>query len=532
MRNERKVLFFLVLYFFLLLLPTPYLALQESTEGRYGEIAREMLVSGNFIEPVFNGIAHFHKPPLTYWAVAAGIKLFGVNGLGVRFFGVVAAVMALFWLYRTALLLLRDENKAITAVFVLASSFLFLVVSRTVETDIYLTSFVIGAQYYLFRQIYGPKSRWNACGYAFFLGLGFLTKGPVVFVFTLVPYLAAKLFDKRHRRVFSARETILGLGIFLAIVLPWFVAVIHEHPNLVDYFLKTQTVDRVATDRFGRSKPFWFYLVLFPATFFPSIIPFMRGLFSYGRCDGNLRVLYLYAFIPFVVFTLSRSKMGPYILPLFGVATIIAVNCYYTIRSKWDGRIAITIFFLICPAMALAGFAYKPLTPVQPYLAGASIATFLACILLSRMVYDDRFLAAGSIFLIGISIFGYMLVPTLETAMKGYARMTEKINGLDPGRRQEVIVYRDFLPSLSFYRQKLAIMALGRARELDFQKDESYRRWYVSSDTELKGTVRDMKRVFVVTRPADIGEFETTTAFACTEIFAQRKHSAYDCSLK
>jgi 4-amino-4-deoxy-L-arabinose transferase len=148
------------------------------------------------------------------------------------------------------------------------------------------------------------------------------------------------------------------------------------------------------------------------------------------------------------------------------------------------------------------------------------------------MVNDDRFLAAGSIFLIGISIFGYMLVPTLETAMKGYARMTEKINGFDPGRRQEVIVYRDFLPSVSFYRQKLAIMALGRVRELDFQKDDSFRRWYVSSATELKETVRNMKRVFVVTRPSDISEFEATTAFACTEIFVQRKHSAYDCSPK
>jgi 4-amino-4-deoxy-L-arabinose transferase len=139
---------------------------------------------------------------------------------------------ALFWLYRTALLLLRDENKAITAVFVLASSFLFLVVSRTVETDIYLTCFVIGAQYYLFRQIYGPKSRWNACGYAFFLGLGFLTKGPVVFVLTLVPNLAAKLFDKRHRRSSARDKPFSDSAYFWPSSFHGFVAVIHVHRTL------------------------------------------------------------------------------------------------------------------------------------------------------------------------------------------------------------------------------------------------------------------------------------------------------------
>ncbi|TLM97306.1 phospholipid carrier-dependent glycosyltransferase, partial [bacterium] len=183
MRADGKLLLFLVCYGVLLLLPTPWLALQESTEGRYGEIAREMLVTGNFLEPTLNGIAHFHKPPLPYWAMASGMKLFGINGFGVRFFGVLAALAALYWLYRLAQLLLDDDQQAFTAMLVMASSFLFLIVSRTVSTDIYLTCFVVGAQYQLFRQIYGEKSRGNVCRFALLLGLGFLTKGPIIFLF-------------------------------------------------------------------------------------------------------------------------------------------------------------------------------------------------------------------------------------------------------------------------------------------------------------------------------------------------------------
>ena len=73
MRDERKFVYFLLIYGCLLLLSIGQLSLVESTEGRYGEIAREMLASGNFLEPRFNGIFHFHKPPLPYWGMAAGM---------------------------------------------------------------------------------------------------------------------------------------------------------------------------------------------------------------------------------------------------------------------------------------------------------------------------------------------------------------------------------------------------------------------------------------------------------------------------
>ena len=75
----RRLRLLLACYFLILLLPTGFLPLMESTEGRYGEIAWEMLLRGNYLEPFFNGIKHFHKPPLTYWAIAGGYRLFGIG---------------------------------------------------------------------------------------------------------------------------------------------------------------------------------------------------------------------------------------------------------------------------------------------------------------------------------------------------------------------------------------------------------------------------------------------------------------------
>ena len=87
-----------------LLLPAGLLPLTETTEARYAEIAREMVDSGNYLEPFFNGVKHFHKPPLAYWLIAAGLKLFGINDFGARFFGILAALVATAYVFRLALI--------------------------------------------------------------------------------------------------------------------------------------------------------------------------------------------------------------------------------------------------------------------------------------------------------------------------------------------------------------------------------------------------------------------------------------------
>src|ERR1700728_4560637 len=59
-------------------------ALWEPDEGRYAEIAREMVVSGDYVTPRDDYELYFEKPPLVYWAEAAAIKIFGVNEFAVR----------------------------------------------------------------------------------------------------------------------------------------------------------------------------------------------------------------------------------------------------------------------------------------------------------------------------------------------------------------------------------------------------------------------------------------------------------------
>lgn len=163
-----------------------------------------MLASGNFLEPYYNGIKHFHKPPAPpYWFNALGMQIFGVNGFGgVRFFGSVAAILTLYVTRKIAYLLSNDDEIADTSVIVLSASVLFLIVSRVVSTDIYLALLTVLTLYHMFKQIYSDKSMMNAVLIGVYLGLGFMTKGPTIFVFTLIPFLIISIFDRQHKKKF------------------------------------------------------------------------------------------------------------------------------------------------------------------------------------------------------------------------------------------------------------------------------------------------------------------------------------------
>ena len=531
MRIDRRLTIFLLLYGCLLLLPIWQLSLIESTEARYAEIAREMLASGNFLEPAFNGIFHFHKPPVPYWCMAAGMAVFGVNDFGVRFFGIVAALISLFFLFRTARFFFSDRDQSFAVILTLASSPLFLAISRAVSTDIYLTCCVMGAQYFLFRQAYESRSTGNAIGYGLFLGLGFMVKGPIIFLFTLLPQLASKFVDPQHRRMFGLRDMLCGLGCFLIVALPWYVAVIMRHPDLLTYFTKVQTVDRMATDRFHRNKPFWYFLLLFPAMFIPHSFPLLRGVWRFRECPSRIRALLIYIFLPLLVFCFSKSKLPPYILPFYGTAALLAVYSWQELKSRWDEQVVFAFSILLASGIGICGFVWPPIHDFRWLLACAGFISLLICFGSRRFITTNWAQHFAPMLTIGVSVVLYFLmaIPSVQDRMKGYRPMVMKMNALDPQRQVPTLVYTGFLPSVSFYRQQLAIMAMGRPRETQFEENDRYRTWYVQSDVELKENLADLPRVFVVTEPEHIGKFSAAMLFSCSEILKQRKNSAYDC---
>ena len=71
--------------------------LLEPDEGRYAEIPREMLASGDFVTPRLNGVAYLEKPPLYYWGTAGSLRMVGETEVGARGFTAAVSVASLAW---------------------------------------------------------------------------------------------------------------------------------------------------------------------------------------------------------------------------------------------------------------------------------------------------------------------------------------------------------------------------------------------------------------------------------------------------
>ncbi len=527
--SKRLLLLLLGGYLLLLLLPAGAMPLMESTEARYAEIAREMVVTGNYLEPYYHGIKHFHKPPLTYWAVAAGFKLFGMNDFGARVFGVLTAALAVFFLYRLARLFFEEQKPALIAATAFGSSLMFLTVSRLASTEIYLTCFTIAAQYYLFRQLYGRRHWCNALLYGLFLGLGFFTKGPIILLFTLLPALLAKLWDPEHRHIFSWRETVLAAVAFVLVALPWYLLVAAENPGLLHYFLKVQTVDRVVTDRFHRYQPPWYFLYIFPATFFPFSLFLFRGLGSWRRLAPRIKTALVYIAAPLLVFSLAKGKHATYILPFYGIAALLTAAAVQQLAMPRIRILALLALAPIAPALAAAGWFYPPLAGAKPWLllVGLVAAGLLIAAWRRRKNFAYWGWLAG--FLLFFSSVGIWGVGIAAPQMRGYEQMANAMNQLDPNRELELLVYDNFLPSLSFYRDKLAVSGPGLVRETQFQPEASFRPWYPADEAALKSFLEGQERLFVVVDSGTIGAFSGEFSYRCEPVFIQRKKSAYLC---
>jgi len=306
--------------------------LNEPDEGRYAEIAREMVVSGEWLVPHLNGFEHFQKPPFFYWLTALSVRVFGVNEWAVRFVPAMAGLgMAMLTFF--AARKLWDTNVAVRAVLILVSSIEFFVIARLVTPDMTLafwTTAAIAALVF--------RKRW-----LFFvaMGFGFLNKGPLALV---VPICCAAswLWNTRRDPDRLRLPWVRGLLITLAIGLSWFVVLSMRSPVLFDYFWRYELVQRFTSSTHGRSRPFWFFVPVILAGMLPWTLfawkPLRATWQRIRTRDIQPRQALLLGWVlpPFLILSISGSKLPTYLLPLVpAIAIALAVGIKETKRVWW-----------------------------------------------------------------------------------------------------------------------------------------------------------------------------------------------------
>jgi 4-amino-4-deoxy-L-arabinose transferase-like glycosyltransferase len=308
------------------------LPLIDPDEGRYAEIPREMLERGDFITPTLNYVSYFEKPPLLYWLNAASFKLFGLSEAAARLPSALCGLLTVLATYIIARRL-YDRKTALIASLILGTSAGFVLQSRIILTDMLLTfcltaalgSFIVAAR----RE--GRRSRplpWYM--FYMFCALAVLAKGLIGIVFPGGIIFFYLLLGGRWKLLREMR-LVSGLLLFLAIAAPWFVAVSLANPNFARFFFIHEHFERYTSTVHDRQQPIWFFLPVLAATMLPwsffipgALVRACRNRHHDERRNGLY--LLIWVFFIFLFFSISSSKLIPYILPIFPPLAILLAH--------------------------------------------------------------------------------------------------------------------------------------------------------------------------------------------------------------
>ncbi|WP_374352601.1 phospholipid carrier-dependent glycosyltransferase [Chitinimonas sp.] len=318
--RDLAVLLIVLLPWFLALLGARPLNVPD--EGRYPEVAREMLMSGDFITPRVNGALFLDKPALYYWLQAASFAVFGVSIASVRLmpalFGVAGCLLVFVAGWR-----FFNRRTAWLAALTMAASPLYFLASQYANLDLEVAVWITAALFgFLFAQaepVDSPRRRLYFALAYLAGGFGVLTKGLIGIVLPAIAIFAWMLWRRRWRDLPRWSLPLLPIGV-LAVCLPWYTAVQLHNPQFLHFFFVYQQFERFSGGGFNNALPAWFYpailaLGLLPWTFWlPAALK--RAWQQRGEA-GDLRAFLLaWPAVILLFFSLPTSKIAGYILPV------------------------------------------------------------------------------------------------------------------------------------------------------------------------------------------------------------------------
>jgi 4-amino-4-deoxy-L-arabinose transferase-like glycosyltransferase len=298
------------------------LPLTEPDEGRNAEVAREMLDSGDWITPHYDTLPCLDKPAAFFWFVATSFRAFGFSEWAARFPSALMALatsLLIWWLARR----MFDNRTGLRAGLIWVTSPLVIIFARNVIFDMPLTLFVtVAMASYWLAEAEDFKHSWLDAVFFAAMGIAAITKGPVGF---LLPLLSISAYLALRGKLRDIRKLRWGLGVavFLAPALPWFVAVSVRNPDFPRYAFWQESLLRFATGQARRPGGPLYYVPVFLAGFLPWSFFLLFAGWNRLRAWRQLRredhrphlFLLTWAAVIFVFFSISRSKLPGYFLP-------------------------------------------------------------------------------------------------------------------------------------------------------------------------------------------------------------------------
>jgi len=325
---------FIITAFLVRILTIGSYPLMDTTEARYGEIARIMYETGDWITPYFDyGVPFWGKPPLSFWLSALSFKLLGVNEFAVRLPSIISSVITV-WILSEGAKKLSPHNLWIPGALIVASPVFYVVMGGIMTEPTLMLGISLSVVAFIRSQDHSSTQR-GYWPWLFFIGLaiGMLSKGPVMLIFIGLPLVLWAMFYNKYNDVFIMLPWFRGSLLFIILVLPWYIAAESKTPGFIDYFIIGEHINRFLVsgwqgDLYGSAhkRPrgtIWLYFLIACLPWLLVItVHLLLKIKRYGmkyisrlNFDDLDMLLILWAFIPLLFFTFAGNILATYALP-------------------------------------------------------------------------------------------------------------------------------------------------------------------------------------------------------------------------
>ncbi len=482
----------------------PYSAPSES---RYVEIGREMNESGDYVTPRLNYVKYFEKPPLFYWMQSANTALFGtgffVSRLPTVLFSV-ALCLITYWLGLT----LYDRRTALFSALAFSTAALPFVLSRIVLLDVPVSAFMAGTLTAFLYALKTPASKKREIAiYAMyvFAACAVLTKGLIGIVLPGM-VVASWLLCTGNWKVLRELHLIKGSLLFLLIAAPWHVLVAMRNPEFLQFYFVHEHFQRYLTKVHGRYQPPWYFLPIVAGGLFPWVMFIAQaakqnlgGMWKHRQLShGTPLFLALWIGIIFLFFSLSDSKLAPYILPIFPPLSVLLGHY---LAGIWNGArpkkgfrfgvyatiillsvLAVTLSLIhhftganskIGVALATAGSDIKPI----------AVALLIAAGILFYVIRNETNRAA----IVTLAVISVLFLQMADNVMRHYTKDSMKRFShiiRDEDTPSEVAMYRLYYQDMPVYLHK-RITLVDWKGELSFGTEHEDTSAWMIDEAEL-----------------------------------------------
>jgi 4-amino-4-deoxy-L-arabinose transferase-like glycosyltransferase len=509
---REATIFLIFTVFFLLYGLTPLLGgdglgLVGADEPRYAQIAHEMLDRFDSahtlrdrmsacVTPYLYGLPWLEKPALYYWRAMFLFQDFGVHDWSARLPSTTFAFIMIGLIY----LHMRRFRPGghVDAALITVACIGIIGFSRGASTDMQMAApLSIGLLgWYAW---YETGSKFWLYDIYFFTGLATLAKGPVA------PFLAGLIiaaFALLRREWVILRRSLWwpGIVLYFAMVLPWFIAVQHQNPTFFREFFLEHNLERFATDRYQHAQPFWYYFAVVILAMMPWTVVAIRALVDgiltsvaewrlrHSR-NGTPKVnrpgdafpefLVLWAALPIVFFSFSKSKLPGYILPSIPPIAILTGDFLFRRRKTGLNRWILLGHATLCGIMSVAVFLLpwfiahpKTMPPSNAVVAAAlaGVGAILLILIVTKGFGVARLRVATCSVMVLLLLFLYGVGPffgipevsatkrVIHLLDRSYSArpLAEKLANAAPENETVAVfrVRRDVEYGLSFYRNR------------------------------------------------------------------------------